>query len=556
MADERANSSPIDELGERAMAMGGILASVLDGVLLCDAAGCVVGANAAAEDLFGVSLDAVQRRPLNALLFDLDDDPAKWPQRLDHRVRARGGARVVEATISSCELAGLTGYVVVARDITDRAEWEEQLQHRTLHDSLTDLPNRAHFTGLVGRAVARLRRHGGTSALLFLDLDNFKRINEELGHDAGDGLLAAAAQRLASAVRADDAVARLGGDEFGVLLENTSMEGATQLADRLLAETAEPFLLFGHEVTITASIGLALAEPGAVDAQELMRRGDVAMYVAKRSGKDRSARFEPSMDAATRGRLQLEADLRHAPARGELRLHYQPLFGIASGEVHALEALLRWEHSLRGLLPPAAFIDLAEETGLIVPVGEWVLEEAAAEHERLQGYVKGEIGIPVQVNVSARQFRDPAFLGAVAAIFERHHISRGGFGIEITESLFLEGTEVTIDLLTRLHELGVSISVDDFGIRYSSLTYLRRFPIDVLKLDRSFIEHIADEVEARAVVRAVIRLGHDLGLIVVAEGVENEEQLTLLQEWGCDAAQGFLLSRPMPADQLQDFFAG
>jgi EAL domain-containing protein (putative c-di-GMP-specific phosphodiesterase class I) len=262
------------------------------------------------------------------------------------------------------------------------------------------------------------------------------------------------------------------------------------------------------------------------------------------------------MDDATRGRLSLEAELRHAVDGGELRLHYQPIFALASGEVIAIEALLRWEHPTMGLLAPGAFIGLAEDTGLIVPIGEWVLKEATTEHARLRSRYDGPTGIPVHVNVSARQFRDSAFVAAVATNVGRCGIAPGGFGIEITESLVLEETERTIDLLAQLRDLGAVISIDDFGIGYSSLTYLRRFPIDVLKLDRSFIQHIADEVESRAVVKAVIRLGHDLGLTVVAEGVEEEAQLRWLREWGCDAAQGFLLARPMPAEQLDHFLEG
>ncbi len=433
-----------------------------------------------------------------------------------------------------------------------QAERSRTRGREALVDALTGLPNRALFLRMVQRMVARLERHGGTATLVLLDLDNFRPVNDDLGHDAGDHLLMAVADRLAATTRADDAMARLGGDEFAVLAEGTGLQNAGRLAERLLASFVAPFDVGGHEVTLTASAGLAAVEVG-VDATELLRRGDVALYVAKRSGKARATSFEPAMDDSTRGRLRLEADLRRAVEGDELRLHYQPLFALDSGRVVALEALLRWEHPNRGLLVPGAFIGLAEETGLIVPIGEWVLQRAATEHARLRGRYEGEVGLPVHMNVSARQFRDAAFVRAVASIVDRYRIAPGGFGLEITESLVLDETEQTIDLLGRLRKLGVVISVDDFGVGYSSLTYLRRFPVDVLKLDRSFIEPIADQVEARAVVKAVIRLGHDLGLRVVAEGVEDEEQLGWLREWGCDAAQGFLLARPMPASELDDF---
>jgi diguanylate cyclase (GGDEF)-like protein len=435
-----------------------------------------------------------------------------------------------------------------------RTERSRQLSRETMQDALTGFPNRAHFNSLVQRVVARLRRHSGTGTLLVLDLDNFRHVNDELGYEAGDILLVAVAQRLAACVRTEDAVARLGGDEFALLLEETGVEGATRLAERLLASFADPFSVEGQEVTITASIGVAAVEP-AVDAGELIRRGDVAMYFAKRSGKARQATFEPVMDDATRGRLGLEADLRHAVDGDELRLHYQPVFALASGEVIAVEGLLRWEHPTMGLLAPGVFVGLAEETGLIVPIGGWVLREAASEYVRLRRRFGGAEVISVHINVSPRQFRDSTFVSAVATTLDRYGITSGGFGIEITESLVLEETDRTIELLTQLRGLGAEISIDDFGIGFSSLTYLRRFPLDVLKMDRSFIQHIDDEVESRAVVKAVIRLGHDLGLTVVAEGVEDEHQLQWLRDWGCDAAQGFLLARPMPADQLDSFLA-
>jgi diguanylate cyclase (GGDEF)-like protein len=486
------------------------------------------------------------------------DEERQWLRRVTQAVAGWGWGDL-DRPLPDRPASGLPAELVelhAGLELTRQALQEERNRTRgreTLVDVLTGLANRALFLRMVQRTVARLDRHGGTGTLLLLDLDNFRPVNDELGHEAGDQLLAAVAERLVRTTRADDALARLGGDEFAVLLEGTATENAGRLAERLLATFAEPFAVAGHEVTITASAGLAVIEAG-VDATELMRRGNVAMYVAKRAGKARVASYEPAMDDATKGRLRLEADLRRAVESDELRLHYQPLFGLGSDRVVALEALVRWQHPTRGLLAPAAFIGLAEETGLIVPIGEWVLQAAATEHARLRHrYDEGAVGVPVHMNVSARQFRDSAFVGAVASTVDRYHIAPGGFGIEITESLVLDETERTIDLLARLRKLGAVISVDDFGIGYSSLTYLRRFPVDVLKLDRSFIEHIAHQVEARAVVKAVIRLGHDLGLTVVAEGVEDEDQLGWLREWGCDAAQGFLLARPMPAHQLEDF---
>ncbi|MGH9039541.1 MAG: putative bifunctional diguanylate cyclase/phosphodiesterase [Acidimicrobiia bacterium] len=487
------------------------------------------------------------------------DEGQQWLRRLTEAVVGWGRGELDRPLPTTHDVPGLATELVelgIGLELTRRALRAEQANSRTrtLRDPLTGVPNREHFTGLVQRMVARLARHGGTSSLLLLDVDNFRPVNNDLGPEAGDQLLVAVAELVAATVRTEDAVARLGGDEFGVLLEGTGPAGAERLAQRLLAGVAEPFTVNGQEVTLTASIGVTSVDPATTDASEVIRRGEVALYVAKRTGKARATTFEPAMDDASRGRLRLEADLRQAPHRGELRLHYQPVFDLATNEVVGVEALLRWQHPARGLLAPGAFVGMAEETGLIVPVGEWVLEAAAAEQSRL----RAELGrsIPVQVNVSARQLRDPDFVSSVAAVLDRYGVPPGGLGIEITESVVLEETDLTIDLLGRLRDLGAFVLIDDFGVGYSSLTYLRRFPIDVLKLDRSFIEPIAVEAEARAVVQAVIRLGHDLGLSVVAEGVGHEDQLRWLRDWGCDAAQGFLLARPMPPAELDAFLAG
>lgn len=486
------------------------------------------------------------------------DQGRQWLRRLTDAVIGWGRGELDRPLPTTHDVPGLSSQLVelgIGLELTRRALRAEQadVRTRTLRDRLTGVPNREHFTGQVQRMVARFARHGGTGSLLLLDLDNFRTVNNDLGPEAGDQLLVAVAGRMAATVRTEDAVARLGGDEFGVLLEGTGLAGAERLAERLLAGFAEPFAVNGQEVTLTASIGLTTVDPDTADADEVIRRGDVALYVAKRTGKARARTFEAAMDDASRGRLRLEADLRQAPHKAELRLHYQPVFSLSANEVVGVEALLRWQHPTRGLLAPGAFVELAEETGLIVPVGEWVLEAAAGGQSRIRTE-RGE-DIPVQVNVSARQLRDPDFVGSVASALDRYGVPTGGFGIEITESVVLEETALTIALLTRLRDLGAIILIDDFGVGYSSLTYLRRFPIDVLKLDRSFIEPIAVEADARAVVQAVIRLGHDLGLSVVAEGVEHEDQLRWLRDWGCDAAQGFLLARPMPPDDLDAFLA-
>jgi diguanylate cyclase (GGDEF)-like protein/PAS domain S-box-containing protein len=455
----------------------------------------------------------------------------------------------VEALVSNdLDHPNIAGLVFNTRDVSERKELERQLTHQAFHDPLTGLANRLLFRDRVRHALALRARSHTPLAVLFLDLDGFKAINDSLGHGVGDRLLGSVAARLQSVVRPGDTVARLGGDEFAVLLED--LEGlhvAQQIAARFIDELQTSFNLVGHEVFVGASAGIALAAPED-DADELLRNADLAMYRAKAMGKGRCEVFEPDMHAAALERMEIEGDLRHAVVRGELRLYYQPIVELATGRVTGVEALLRWQHPTRGLVSPLDFIDVAEESGLIVPVGRWVLSEACRQVARWQR----DTGLPLRlsVNISARQLQAPRLAEHVARTLRSTGVRPNDLVLEITESMLVDDAERTIGKLHLLRELGVKLAIDDFGTGYSSLNYLRRLPVDVLKIDRSFVQGIGTESELTALTGAIVGIGRDLGLDTVAEGIEEQGQLDALRAMGCVLGQGYLYARPLPADEL------
>jgi diguanylate cyclase (GGDEF)-like protein/PAS domain S-box-containing protein len=457
----------------------------------------------------------------------------------------------VEALLSNdLDHPHIAGLVFNTRDVSERKELERQLTHQAFHDPLTGLANRALFRDRVRHALALRRRTLQPLAVLFLDLDGFKAINDSLGHAHGDRLLGAVAGRLQACVRPGDTVARLGGDEFAVLLEELDgVHVAQQVAQRFIAELQSPFALDGHDVVVGASVGLALAEVDD-DADELLRNADLAMYRAKTLGKNRCEIFEPDMHAAALDRMAIENDLRHAVVRDELRLHYQPVVELATGRVVGVEALLRWQHPERGLVSPLDFISVAEESGIIVPVGRWVLTEALRQVARW----RRETGLPLRlsVNISARQLQAPRLAEHVAKTLRSTGVSPNDLVLEITESMLVDDAERTIAKLHLLRELGVRLAIDDFGTGYSSLNYLRRLPVDVLKIDRSFVQGIGTEDELTSLTGAIVGIGRDLGLDTVAEGIEEPEQLAALRAMGCELGQGYLYARPLPPEQLAD----
>ena len=472
---------------------------------------------------------------------------------LEFRIRHKDGSwRYVEVTRTNLlDDPAVGGVVANSHDITERKRLEEQLQHQAFHDHLTGLANRALFMDRLGHALARLTRRDVSVAVLFLDLDNFKIINDSLGHEYGDQLLIAVGQRLEQLLRSEDTVARIGGDEFTVLLEDiTSPSQATRVAERITEAFQSPFSVGGQELFITASVGIALSAMGGKRPQEVLQDADVAMYRAKTTGKASYAVFQPSMSAGARARLELENDLRRAIERHEFRVFYQPKVALESGRITGMEALVRWEHPSRGLVSPLEFIPVAEETGMIIPIGNWVLREACRQVQHWQEEYPEAAPLVMNVNLSARQFRQPNLVEEVARILRESALDASNLELEVTESVVLDNVESAVETLQLLKGLGVRLAMDDFGTGYSSLSYLRRLPVDTLKIDKSFVIRLGKDAEDAAVVETVIRLAKMLGLTVVAEGVESAEQLDRLREMDCDLAQGYYFSTPVSSDSI------
>jgi diguanylate cyclase (GGDEF)-like protein len=446
----------------------------------------------------------------------------------------------------------------VVRDITERRRAEEQLKYQALHDLLTDLPNRRLFVERLGHALERTRRRPGRkAAVLFVDLDNFKMVNDSLGHEVGDELLVAVAERLRGCVRSEDTLARFGGDEFAVLVEEIeSPEDAVRVAERLREGLRELFVLDGgaRSFSVTASVGIALGDVHTKSPEDLLRDVDIAMYRAKEEGAGHRV-FDLAMHERAVGRLELEGELRRALENGEFVLHYQPMVSLKSVKALSVEALVRWEHPRRGLLPPSEFITIAEEIGLIVPLGRWVIEEACRQVRRWQERYPNGLPLRVAVNISAVQLRYPNLVEDVTKALRESGLDPSRLELEITESVVMEDAECTIATLLRLKRLGVKVAIDDFGTGYSSLSYLKRFPVDSLKVDGSFVAGLGKDPVDEAILTGIVNLAHALDLRVVAEWAERAEQVEWLREMGCDYAQGFFFSEPLPPDALPGFLA-
>ena len=442
------------------------------------------------------------------------------------------------------------GWVANLRDITERKAISEQLAYDAAHDALTGLSNRASFTERAQGALDGTRGRNHKVAVLFIDLDHFKLINDSLGHAAGDDLLANVAERLRSAIRPGDVVARFGGDEFVVLCDNlASTDAAIAVAHRLLAAVAEPLVVAGDEVFVTASLGIAVSNSTDV-AETLLRQADAAMYQAKHDGRARFAMFEPDQHGSAVATLKTGSDLHRALERDEFVLHYQPVVDLRTGRVGAFEALIRWNHPDRGLLGPGEFIALAEETGLIVPIGLWALETACRQTvywQSVRDPVDAVRPLSINVNLSGRQIADPSLSRSVARVISASGIDPSRVTLELTENTLMHDVESTTALMRALRSQGINLAIDDFGTGYSSLSYLKRFPVQALKIDRSFIDGLGSEPEDTGIVEAIVNLAHTLGLTAVAEGLETPTQLDTLRTLGCDAAQGFLLGHPLAA---------
>jgi diguanylate cyclase (GGDEF)-like protein/PAS domain S-box-containing protein len=442
------------------------------------------------------------------------------------------------------------GIVLNARDISRHKSLELQLVQRALHDQLTGLPNRLLFMDRLEQALERSARRGKFAAVLFLDLDRFKLVNDNLGHDRGDQLLVQVAERLRTCLRRVDTIARIGGDEFTVLLEEVGSAGdASLVAERIIEAFRASFRIESQEIFVGASIGIALGAPDqGTTAQGLLRNADIAMYRAKANGRACFEVFKSSMRETVRGRLKMETELRRALDRGELRLHYQPQVDLRTARIVGLEALVRWEHPERGLVPPGNFIPIAEETGLILPIGRWVLETACRQAAAWRHDAEIGLELVMAVNLSPRQFRHPRLVAEVGQVLAESGLEAAGLEIEITEGTAMGDADATVKTLEHLKGIGIRLAIDDFGTGYSSLSYLKRFPIDVLKVDRSFVAGLPANRGDAAIVRAVVGLTRALGLKAVAEGVETPDQLAELRGLGCDQGQGYFFGRPTPTE--------
>jgi diguanylate cyclase (GGDEF)-like protein/PAS domain S-box-containing protein len=478
-------------------------------------------------------------------------------ESLELRMRHHDGTwlRVETVVTDLTHDPNVEGLVLNTRDITERKNFEEQLSHQAFHDSVTGLANRALFQNRVAHALERCARTDAGVSILFLDLDDFKTVNDSLGHAAGDRLLAEVGDRLDRCIRTADTAARLGGDEFAILLEDGGFEMAAEIAERVMEELGKPCHLEGKEVFVRASIGIAFADLFSDQRpDDLLRDADLAMYMAKSQGKGRYQVFEPVMHQTVLERLELKADLQRAVERQEFVLHYQPIFVLETGRISGVEALVRWRHPTRGLVAPDQFIPLAEECGLIVPLGYWVLAEACRRALDLEQF-RTDDGPPLtmSVNLSAKQLQQPDLIDQVRQNLEATGVDPSRLALEITESVMMADMEVSAVRLQQLKDLGVQIALDDFGKGYSSLNYIRQFPVDILKVDKSFIDGVDQDGEVSALTGAIIDLASVLKIRPVAEGIEESEQLERLIELGCDLGQGFLFSRPLEPGALSDF---
>jgi diguanylate cyclase (GGDEF)-like protein/PAS domain S-box-containing protein len=537
-----------------------ILDQIHESVLTMDQMGYITSWNRGAEELFGyTALEAIGR---NILFLYADEDEgfhdsfAEQGGRMMEVRRRKKSGEVFWASLSLSPLRDLAerpiGLIAYLTDITERKQAEEQLHHLAYYDELTGLPNRTLFARLVDQALMVAQRNEAAGCVLFIDLNRFKRINDTLGRRIGDELLRQAAQRFRDTLRDEDVVARLSGDEFAVgLFDIRQHFEATTVAQKLQAALDAPFLIAGHDLRVGASIGISVYPQDGSEAETLLGLADIAMERAKQleANPDRSVAFySQDMNQGMQERMRIESGLRQALGNGELTLYYQPKFELGTDRIVGAEALVRWLHPTRGVVPPGEFIPLAESTGLIVQVGEWVLEQACAQAATWQR--SGIAPLRLAVNVSAREFTQ-SLPARVAETLSRYQLDASWIELEITESTLMHDFERVTAIMDRIHQLGVALSLDDFGTGYSSLSYLKRFPIDTLKIDRSFTMGIPDDPSDCAIAGTIVSMAQQLGLRVIAEGVETLEQLAFLRASGCDEVQGYLYSQPLPALEFE-----
>jgi diguanylate cyclase (GGDEF)-like protein/PAS domain S-box-containing protein len=552
-----------DQLVARNGRLETALNNMSQGLIMFDSAERLVVCNDFYVEMYGLSRDVVKPgsslRELLRHRIDtgghLHQDPEGYRRELlDGLAQGKVISLIVETaegrevSVKNSPMTG-GGWVATHEDITERRRAEAQIAYMAHHDALTDLPNRLRFHEHLQQMLARSKR-GEHFAVFCLDLDHFKDVNDALGHPIGDLLLKSAADRLRRCIRGTDLVARLGGDEFAIMQAGASQPtDATTLATRLVEAISAPYELGAHQVVVGLSIGIALAPNDGLDPDELLRNADMALYRAKADGRGIYRFFEPEMDARMQARRSLELDLRKAIANSEFELFYQPLVDMQTEHVTGFEALVRWQHPERGMIPPMDFIPIAEETGLIVPLGNWVLRQACMEAATWPNDVK------IAVNLSPNQFKNKSLLPTIISALATSGLSPTRLELEITESVLLQDGDATLALLLQLRGLGIRISMDDFGTGYSSLSYVRKFPFDKIKIDQSFIRDMSDHADSLAIVRAVVAMGSSLGIGTTAEGVETPEQFEQLKSEGCTEVQGYLFSPPRPAGEIRALLA-
>jgi len=573
-----ARANNLKSLRESEGRFRSVVESANDAIVQIDQKGEIVSWNRTARTIFGYKDTEILHRPLAALFPDSFSDSAPQIEGYDPMIIAGlaypgcratellgkkkdGSEFPLEITISSWETAEGLFYSAIIRDVTQRKSLENQLTEQALHDPLTNLANRVLFKDRVEHALSSSNRRQSPAAVLFLDLDNFKNVNDTLGHEAGDALLLEVGERIKACIRESDTAARLGGDEFAVLLEDTTLtDGGKVVAERILESIRQPVSIGGRDIFIGSSIGIATSSNGSSNPENLLRNADVAMYIAKTTGKNRHVVFENKMHESLIKRAEIETELRHAIEHGEFEMHYQPIVNLLNNRIIALEALVRWNHPRNITIGPDEFIPIAEEANMLEKLGAWILVESCTRAAAWQREFPSVPPIAMNVNISNRQFQDDGLVEIIAGALAASGIVPGSLILEITERTMLKDTEATIAKMRAIKDLGVRLAIDDFGTGYSALSYLHKFPIDVLKIDKSFIEKIDDGKESLAIIRAIISMSESLRLYTIAEGIENPNQIKTLMRLGCERGQGYLFTAPLNRVDMGNFlkhsFAG
>jgi diguanylate cyclase (GGDEF)-like protein/PAS domain S-box-containing protein len=554
----------VSELRESEAYIHAVLENASEGIIVIGEAGVIISFNSAAERIFGHISEDIIGRDFNILISGENADlSGKYHRYVEESENSAlfGVAREVvglrkdfsafplELITTQVHIQNRLMFITTARDITDRKDAELRISYMASHDALTNLPNRSLLQDRIQQTLAHNQRRELQAAVLFIDLDKFKIINDTLGHDIGDALLKEAAARQVAEIRSEDTVARQGGDEFIILLSHISNpQDAALIAQKLLDSLRRPFIIQGKELQISASIGIAIFPEDGTTMESLLKNSDIAMYHAKDSGRSNYQFFSAKMNALAAEKQALRVELSHAIERNQLFLVYQPVVDMISENISGMEALLRWQHPQLGLISPVNFIPIAEESGLIIPIGEWVFRTACAQ---ISEWKKAGYKVPrLAINLSAQQFRQKKLADNIAQILHETATDTSLIGIEITESMLVHNIDEVVQTLLSLSNMGLEISIDDFGTGYSSLSYLKRFPINKLKIDKSFVDDIATHPDDAAIVKAIIAMAHGLSMKVVTEGVETKEQLEFLRQHGCEQYQGYIFSKPLPAVEV------